>query len=92
MQECAKVSVPSAHILFYMHSTIFTFQTAIASDCGRMQWQVLDWNTKAIGFYESIGGAVVKEWLTVHMRHPELGRFAAGEMSVNNNTPSNYTN
>ena len=57
-----------------------------------MQWQVLDWNTKAIGFYESIGGAVVKEWLTVHMHHPELGRFAAGEMSVNNNTPSNYTN
>ena len=35
---------------------------------------------------------MVKEWLTVHMHHPELGRFAAGEMSVNNNTPSKYTN
>lgn len=57
-----------------------------------MQWQVLDRNTKAIGFYECIGGTVVKEWLTVRMHHPELGRFAAGEASTNNNTPSKSTN
>ena len=55
-----------------------------------MQWQVFDWNTKAIGFYESIGGVVIKDTLPVHMHHPELGRFAAGEMSdgVDNSTPN----
>ena len=53
-----------------------------------MQWEVLDRNTKAIGFYECIGGTVEKEWLTVRMYHPELGRLAAGKVSTNNNTPS----
>lgn len=28
----------------------------------RVQWQVLDWNAPAIGFYEQIGAFIDKEW------------------------------
>ena len=47
-----------------------------------MVWQVLDWNTRAAKLYERIGGKIVKEWLTVRMIQPELGKFASGEISI----------
>ena len=31
----------------------------------RLEWWVLDWNTPAIGFYESLGAIAMSEW-TVH--------------------------
>ena len=31
---------------------------ALAGDCARMVWQVLDWNESAIDFYKSINGNV----------------------------------
>ena len=30
--------------------------------CGRMEWAVLDWNTPAIGFYQSIGARLMHDW------------------------------
>ena len=35
---------------------------AIARDCGRMEWSVLDWNTPAIGFYTKLGAVPMEEW------------------------------
>ncbi len=35
---------------------------AIARDCARFEWSVLDWNTSAIGFYESLGARVMADW------------------------------
>jgi GNAT superfamily N-acetyltransferase len=37
--------------------------TGEARGCGRMEWQVLDWNTSAREFYEARGGRWMKEWL-----------------------------
>jgi len=37
-------------------------QIAVARDCGRFEWAVLDWNTAAIGFYQSLGAAVLPDW------------------------------
>ena len=37
---------------------------AVANNCGRFQWQVLDWNKPAIDFYESLGAFHLKEWFT----------------------------
>ena len=41
---------------------------AVAKACaeagyGRMEWQVLDWNEPAIGFYKSLGAELDPEWL-----------------------------
>lgn len=35
---------------------------AISKGCGRMEWAVLTWNEKAIGFYESLGAKRLSEW------------------------------
>ena len=35
---------------------------AVAEGAARIHWLVLDWNTAAIQFYESVGAPVAKEW------------------------------
>jgi GNAT superfamily N-acetyltransferase len=50
---------------------------AVERDCGRFEWMVLDWNTPAIQFYESLGAAVSPEWKLCRMTGDALQRFAA---------------
>lgn len=38
---------------------------AVERDCARFEWTVLDWNTPAIEFYESLGSKAMDGW-TVH--------------------------
>lgn len=40
-----------------------------ARGCGRMEWQVLDWNEPAIEFYKHKDGEHVKEWLTYRISY-----------------------
>jgi GNAT superfamily N-acetyltransferase len=49
---------------------------AVRERCGRFQWQVLDWNEPALGFYRSLGAQVVPEWLTVRLEGEALFRLA----------------
>lgn len=51
---------------------------AQAKGCGRMQWQVLDWNTPAIEFYESLGAFPLTEWETYRLVGDGITRLAAG--------------
>ncbi|PSB24782.1 GNAT family N-acetyltransferase [Stenomitos frigidus] len=37
-------------------------QRAIAENCGRLEWSVLDWNAPAIAFYEKMGATVLPDW------------------------------
>jgi GNAT superfamily N-acetyltransferase len=37
--------------------------------CGRMEWQVLDWNTPARDFYERRHARWLKEWLTYRLTY-----------------------
>lgn len=39
----------------------------IAQDVRRIGWEVLDWNTPAIQFYENCGATIMKEWRVVQM-------------------------
>ncbi len=41
----------------------------------RVAWEVLDWNTPAIDFYESTGATLLKEWRVVHMDEKSLYHF-----------------
>ena len=52
-------------------------KVAVAEGCYGMRWQVLDWNTPAIDFYESLGGVMLKEWITVRLMGEPLKRLAA---------------
>jgi GNAT superfamily N-acetyltransferase len=49
---------------------------AVKENCGRFQWQVLDWNTPALDFYKSLGAEVMKEWLTMRVENDALKRMA----------------
>lgn len=53
-------------------------QQAVARDCGRFEWSVLDWNTPAIDFYESFGARPQSEWTTYRLAGQALKDFAAG--------------
>ena len=49
---------------------------ALEENCSRFEWQVLDWNTPAIEFYESLGAKLLKEWLTMRVDGEALKRLA----------------
>lgn len=36
---------------------------AVARNCGRFEWNVLDWNEPAIRFYEALGAKPLNEWI-----------------------------
>jgi GNAT superfamily N-acetyltransferase len=56
---------------------LYLARLAARENCGRFQWQVLDWNTPSIRFYESLGARVMKEWLTMRVEGDALKRLAA---------------
>lgn len=41
----------------------------------RVAWEVLEWNTPAIDFYENTGAKILKEWRVVHMDEKSLSHF-----------------
>lgn len=47
-------------------------QIAVAEDCGRYEWLVLDWNTPAIEFYEALGAKQMKAWLPMRVEGEAL--------------------
>jgi GNAT superfamily N-acetyltransferase len=50
---------------------------AVERNCGRFEWAVLDWNTPAIAFYESLGARAVDEWTIFRMTGAALRKLAA---------------
>lgn len=50
---------------------------AVERDCGRLDWAVLDWNTPAIRFYESLGAQLMTEWQTFRLTGDALTALAA---------------
>jgi len=51
---------------------------AVRQDCGRMEWAVLGWNKKAIGFYDKLGARRLDEWQFYRLTRDELRQFLAG--------------
>jgi GNAT superfamily N-acetyltransferase len=48
---------------------------AVSMNCGRMEWNVLDWNTPAKGFYESFGARHATGWETWRLEGDALHSF-----------------
>lgn len=51
-------------------------QLAVALDCGRFEWVVLDWNRNAIDFYEHHGAEILDDWRLVRVTGEALQRLA----------------
>jgi len=50
-----------------------------AENVRRIEWNVLDWNTPAIDFYEKSGAKVLNDWRVVHMDETGIERFLIKE-------------
>jgi GNAT superfamily N-acetyltransferase len=57
-------------------------RVAVKNNCGRLVWQVLDWNTPSIEFYKSLGAETMNEWLTMRVTGEGLVRLATEETSA----------
>ncbi len=51
-------------------------QIALARDCARLEWWVLDWNAPSIAFYRSIGAKPMDEWTVQRVDGPALEALA----------------
>jgi GNAT superfamily N-acetyltransferase len=49
---------------------------AVERDCARFEWIVLDWNAKAISFYESLGATILADWRVCRVTGPALATLA----------------
>jgi GNAT superfamily N-acetyltransferase len=50
---------------------------AAQRDCARFEWSVLDWNSRAIDFYRSIGAEVLPDWRICRVTGAALDRLAS---------------
>lgn len=46
---------------------------------GRLQWQVLDWNEPAIGFYKQLGAELDGEWINCKLRREDLQAYTPAQ-------------
>lgn len=51
---------------------------ALERGCERLQWEVLDWNTPAIDFYQAMGAEFLDEWRNVRVSGEALVKLADG--------------
>jgi GNAT superfamily N-acetyltransferase len=51
---------------------------AVERGCGRFEWSVLDWNTPAINFYQSMGAEIMPDWRICRVTGAPLEALAKG--------------
>lgn len=49
---------------------------AVARDCARLEWSVLDWNEPSIGFYKGLGARMMDEWTVMRVDGEALAKLA----------------
>ncbi|HTW93598.1 MAG TPA: GNAT family N-acetyltransferase [Tepidisphaeraceae bacterium] len=49
---------------------------AVARNCGRLEWSVLDWNEPALRFYQKIGATPMSDWTIQRMTGDALRKLA----------------
>jgi len=52
-----------------------TAKYAMANNCTAMYWQVLDWNTPAIDFYQSLGTKFDGEWINCRIDRRAMAKI-----------------
>lgn len=60
---------------------LFRALAAIARDrgCQRLDWNVLDWNEPAIGFYQKLGAKSLSDWITMRLEREAIEALAGTE-------------
>lgn len=66
-------------------------QIALEENCYGLRWMVLEWNTPALKFYESLGAELLGEWETMLVRGEALERLANGSDTAKTTSASEAT-
>jgi GNAT superfamily N-acetyltransferase len=53
-------------------------QRAVAENCRRVEWRVLNWNEPSIAFYESLGATMMQDWHVRQLGGEALAALAKG--------------
>lgn len=60
-------------------------QLAVARGCGRCEWSVLNWNRRAIDFYEKMGAKPMSEWTVYRLSGEALSQeIDNGQLTIDN--------
>lgn len=51
---------------------------ALARDCARLEWSVLDWNERAIAFYRTLGAEPMSDWTVQRLTREKIEALAKG--------------
>ena len=52
-------------------------RVGVERNCGRYEWTALNWNEKALDFYDKLGARKMDEWILLRMNEEQLGRLGA---------------
>ena len=52
-------------------------QVAVAHECARMEWSVLDWNEPAIRFYRRLGATPMDDWTVFRLTGDALTKLGS---------------
>jgi GNAT superfamily N-acetyltransferase len=55
----------------------FLARIAVERKCGRFEWSVLDWNTRALDFYRALGAVAMDEWTVQRVTGEALARLGS---------------
>ncbi|WP_321786734.1 GNAT family N-acetyltransferase [Paraburkholderia sp. J94] len=55
---------------------------AVEKGCGRFEWSVLDWNTPAIEFYQSLGAKPQDEWIRYRLEGEAIRTLAVSATRI----------
>ena len=50
-------------------------EVAKDENCGKMHWQVLDWNEPAIDYYKKLGASFDREWINCALTSEQLKNY-----------------
>jgi GNAT superfamily N-acetyltransferase len=59
---------------------------AVERGCGRMEWEVLDWNEPSIHFYKKLGAHPLADWTKYRLTGEALHKVAAAESAISPRT------
>jgi GNAT superfamily N-acetyltransferase len=52
-----------------------TMMKCIEANCTGMMWQVLDWNTPAINFYQKYGAELDSGWINCNLQSDDIKKI-----------------
>ena len=61
---------------------------AVERNCGRFEWAVLDWNQRAIDFYQKLGARPMSEWTIFRVTGEALEKLGRTATSVTPPAPN----